>query len=65
MGAILRKLMLMVNQYNVDKIQVDDLDQMQYNAIPNGDLYRVGIVVELINVKAGLMAIPTSHICTS
>ena len=46
-GTNLRKIMLMVNKHRVDEIQVDDLDQMQYRTIPDGDVWRVGIVKEL------------------
>ena len=53
-GANLRKIMLMVNKHNVDEIQVDNLDQMQHRTIPDGDVWRVGIVKELIDVKSGM-----------
>ena len=49
--------MLMVNKH-VGKIQVDDLDKMQYNAIPDGDLWRVGIVKELNDIESGVKVIP-------
>ena len=57
-GANLRKIMLMVNKHNVDEIQVDDIDQMQYNVIPDGDIWRIGIVKELIDVKSGILVLP-------
>ena len=55
--ANLRKIILMVNKHNVDEIHVDDLDRMQYNAIPDGDLWRVGMVKELNDAKPGIVVI--------
>ena len=50
-GENLRKIMLMVNRH-VDEIQVHHLDQMHYKTIPDEDLWRIGIVKELIDVKS-------------
>ena len=52
-GENLRKIMLMVNTHNVDEIQVHHVDQMHYKMIPDEDLWRLGIVKELIDVKLG------------
>ena len=41
--------MLVANKHNVNEIHVDDLDQIQYNVIPLGDLLSVVIVKELID----------------
>ena len=57
-GENLRKIMLMVNTYNVDEIQVHHLDQMHYKTIPNEDLWGIGIVKELIDIKSGVTVIP-------
>ena len=47
----------MENTHNVDEIQVHHLDQMHYKTIPDEDLWRVGIVKELIDVKPGVTVI--------
>ena len=46
----------MVNKHNADEIQVDDINQMQYNAIPDRNIWRFGIVKEMI--KSGVMVMP-------
>ena len=57
-GANLRKIMLRVNKHNIDDIQVEDIDKLEYNPIPDGEIWRVRMIKELIDVKAGVMAIP-------
>ena len=56
-GENLRK-MLMINTHNVDEIQVHHLDQMRYKTFLDEDLWRIGIVKELLDVKSGVTVIP-------
>ena len=37
-GANLRKIMLRVNKHNVDNLHVEDIDKLEYNAIPDVDI---------------------------
>ena len=56
-GMNLRWLMKTMGRSTVDELQPNDVDQLTYKAIPEGDEWKVACAKELIEVKNGIMSV--------
>jgi hypothetical protein len=75
-GRNLRKIMLLMNKANISELKSSEVKEcMKYKAVPENQVWRIPIVKELIEVKAGNVVIEgftneeilemLEHVCVS
>ena len=74
-GSNLRKIMLLVNKYNIEDLVPEDAMKIDYCVIEDENVWRIGFVNELTDVKFGEsivdgftqeeLDIILNHVCTT
>ena len=74
-GSNLRNIMLLVGKNRVEDIKLDDLSQLSYFKLQEDEMWKVPMIKEIINIKAGQIEVPgfepeelealLKHICTA
>jgi hypothetical protein len=57
MGTNLQRIMLLVAKDNIDTLVPHDTDEIKYNAIPENEKWRLGVVKEITESKFGELEI--------
>ena len=57
-GCNLRNILLLTNKLSVDDLNVDLVENIKYQQIEEKDLWRIGMVKELIEIKQGNVTLP-------
>ena len=52
-GSNLRNILLLTGKYRIEDIKLEDVDNLTYAPVAAEDLWKIGMVRELIDVKAG------------
>ena len=57
-GSNYRNIMLLVGKSSVADVRKEDVDKIDYFKLDSGDSWKVGSIIEIIQVKQGLMEVP-------